>query len=198
MPGGKNEYYLWQMGKYLHELRLLQRRSDIMAYASDLGLHFTANIWHWISVEWPIWIKCYTPSVHLTKDSLVLDAGAGEGETLLFFYKLGLRRFRCIELDPAKFRVLENNAHSLPEATCELENRAFAAHDAIGVDFAKVDVEGGEMELLKVRPSELPNEIVLETHSPEIAEALKRHLGGMTYSMNWERGVDMWRFLNHG
>jgi hypothetical protein len=174
-----------------------------MGYATDLGFHFTANIWLTITDEWPAWIKCYTPSLPFGKDSLVLDAGAGEGETVLFFYMLGFRRFRCIELNPVKFRALEANTQFLRDARCELENRPFTASDVIGVDFAKIDVEGGETELLKVSPSELPKEIVLETHGREIGEALRHHLRDMTHSMNWGKevdmwgkDVDMWRFLN--
>lgn len=199
VPGNaKSEYYIWQIRKYFRELRLLQRRSDIMRYASDLGFHFTTNIWLNIAKEWSAWLKCYTPSLPFGKDAFMLDAGAGEGETLVFFYKLGFRRFRCVELDPVKFRVLETNTLSLRDAHCELHNRPFMPCDMLGVDFAKIDVEGGETELLKVPLSELPREIVLETHGREVAEALRHHLGNMTHSMNWSKEVetDMWRFLN--
>jgi len=167
-----------------------------MRYATGLGFHFSTVIWQMIALEWPTWIKCYTPSLPFREDSLVLDAGAGEGETLLFFYMLGFRRFRCVELNPARFRFLERNTQSLRDVHCELENRPFEASDVIGVDFAKIDVEGGETELLKVSRVELPKEIVLETHSSQIADALRKHLGGdMTYSMN-NKGVNMWRVLN--
>ena len=204
LPGdAKSRYYFWQIRKYFRELHALQQHGDIMGYATDLGLHFTTNTWLNIAGEWSAWIKCYTPSLPFTKDSLVLDAGAGEGETVFFFYMLGFRRFRCIELNPEKFRILETNTQVLRDAGCELENRPFTAYDVIGVDFAKIDVEGGERELLNLSPSTLPKEVVLETHGRETAEALRHHLRGMTHSMNWGKKddvwgkeVDLWRFLN--
>jgi hypothetical protein len=176
-----------------------------MQYATELGFHFTANVWLTIVHEWPAWIKCYTPALQFGKDALMLDAGAGEGETVLFFYMLGFRRFRCVELNSEKFRLLQANTQFLTDARCELENRPFAACDVVGVDFAKIDVEGGERELLKISLSELPREIVLETHGREMREAIRHHLRDMTHSMNWGRKVDvwgkevdLWRFLNKG
>ena len=167
-----------------------------MRYATDIGLHFTTDVWHVICSEWSTWLKHYKPSIKLSQNALLLDAGAGEGESVLFLYMLGFRCFRCIELDPFRFSRLERNIQQLPGVEFTLVNRAFQSSDLIAVDFAKVDVEGGENELLKVPLSRLPKEIVLETHGPRVARALRRHLTGMTHSVNLGKHIDLWRFVN--
>jgi SAM-dependent methyltransferase len=186
------EYYPWQI------LSLLKRWST-SRHISKSGLRFTKQRWRIIGLEWESWKRCYAPSDFILKNSLILDAGAGEGETALFYYLAGFRRFRCVESDPRAFMILARNAQCLGDAEFDLRNHPFVAEDTVKVDFAKIDVEGGEIELLKVEPRLLPQEIAVETHGTDVQRALRRHLLGMRLlgHMPWNKpDTLMWRWKN--
>jgi hypothetical protein len=186
------EYYPWQLFKLLE---VWSGCREISKQAESLGLEFSNERWRMIADEWDLWKRCYTPSItSLSKDSLILDAGAGEGETVLFYYLLGFRNFHCVELDSTAFRTLKANVANFSGARFDLQNRKFQAEDVQGVEFAKIDVEGGEVELLHADLSSI-REIVLETHGIEIERCLRGRLPEMTHQLNWSDSIKMWRWV---
>jgi hypothetical protein len=191
------EYYPWQLADLLTIWSKLRR---ISRQIKKYGLAFSACHWQTILVEWAIWDRCYRPTISLPLEKcLVLDAGAGEGETVLFYYLLGFRNFRCIESDRTAFSALARNCRSLSDAKFDLRNQRFQGEDALAVDFAKIDVEGGEIELIKVPPNLLPKEIVIETHGRKIETVVRKHLSGMKHQMTLiqePEAVILWRWLN--
>ena len=150
-----------------------------------------------LEMELESWKRCYVPSLFEASDGpLILDAGAGEGETLMFYYLLGFRRFRCVEPDKDCFKRLISNAAKLVDAEVHLFNRRFRTDDVYDVDFAKIDVEGGEIELLQADKQKLPREIVVETHGLDVQKLLLEsfkleHL----MDRSWFN-VKIWRWIN--
>jgi hypothetical protein len=164
----------------------------------NLGFEFSYERMYLLDVELESWKRYYLPSKFVPSDDpLILDAGAGEGETVMFYYLLGFRRFRCVESDKLAFKRLSRNVAKLRDAKVHLFNRRFLAHDVHGVDFAKIDVEGGEVQLIEADKRKLPTEIVVETHSLAVQKLLLEsfkleHL--MDY--NTLNNVRIWRWVN--
>lgn len=61
-------------------------------------------------IEKPTWERNYLPIS--VKGKIVLDVGAGEGETAKFFLDHGAEKVICIEPDPKAFKLLELNARN--------------------------------------------------------------------------------------
>jgi predicted methyltransferase len=105
----------------------------------------------------------------LGKNETVLDLGAGEGETAMFYLLHGARRMICVECDKRKFKVLKENRRRMlklfPKAKIQL---IFAR-----VDKVKSDIEGGEENM------------VIETHFPHRF---------VRYPQFWNRGTYSQRF----
>jgi len=169
----RREYYPWQLlGAVSFWLAI--RRLRRIATKHDFIL--TDDRVMWLAPEWEEWKKFYTPSLKLSSDSLILDAGAGEGETILLLYLRGFRNFRCVESDASAFNLLQRNVGRLPDASFDLRNKMFGIEDLNGVAFAKIDIEGGEIELLKLEKKNFPAEIVVEIHNPTIEKQFLEHL----------------------
>lgn len=94
--------------------------------------------------------------------------------------------------------MLKDNARNLEDAEFTLLNHRFQAEDAVGVDFAKIDVEGGELEILRVEVSLLPKELVVETHGEHIERVLRVHLPGMRHQLTLAENsrIARWRWVN--
>jgi hypothetical protein len=132
--------------------------------------------------------------------SLILDAGAGEGETVLFYHMLGFRNFRCVESDPVAFQRLRKNTANIPDSRFELICRPFQPQDVFDADFAKIDVDGGEIELLKVPIAMMPQEIRLEIHDLRVEREIRSHLPHMRQlptPTSWPDDVKMWSWRKH-
>lgn len=114
-----------------------------------------------------MWMKFYLPKQPLAKNVVILDAGAGEGETILFFAGHGYHKFVAVENDPLKCDRLRNNTRHLD---VEVRERAFRVEDLIGIDYAKLDIEGGEKELLELE--HLPCEMTVEIHDDRLLQEL--------------------------
>jgi SAM-dependent methyltransferase len=193
-----DEYYPWEWLKLTFDVMNFRK---VLREERKLHLQFSYNVQKCIHHEWAAWKKCYTPSIHgLTPYSLILDAGSGEGETVLFYYLLGYRNFRCVELNETCCKRLKKNTAHLTGGRFDIRCRAFQPEDVLGVDFAKVDVEGGEIELLKIPIQEMPNEICLETHGSMIEQELQEHLNGLQHEMTWTDNprAAMWRWIKSG
>jgi hypothetical protein len=189
------EYYPWQIPDYM------RLHKQIARMVHSLGFEFSHGRIQMLHRELKSWRKCYVPLLfEPSDDPLILDAGAGEGETIMFYYLLGFRRFRCVELNKLFFKRLNSNVAKLGDADVHSFNRGFAAHDVYGVDFAKIDVEGGEAKLIEADNRKLPKEIVVETHSLAVQKLLPQSFN-LEYLM--ELGTSsahhctrIWRWVN--
>lgn len=162
------EFYPWQLGESLRAA--LAEFKLVTFYHKQLRtVSFSPERWDMIRREFEgVWKKHYLPARPLGKGALILDAGAGEGETILFFASHGFYNFRAIEPDPKAYERMISNSLGLRVTGY---NRLFRLEDVFGVDFAKVDIEGGERELLQL--TGLPCEIVVEIHGANLLEEFK-------------------------
>jgi hypothetical protein len=136
-----------------------------------IGADFSDGRWRLLIHEHELWSKLYLPKGHLNRDAVVLDAGAGEGETILFYSRHGFRNFIAMEVDANACDRLKRNTRHLNVA---LHMRKFRKEDLLlGADFAKIDVEGGEEELLSL-DSEPPCEMILEIHNDQLLQRFKK------------------------
>ncbi|MGC9015101.1 MAG: 50S ribosomal protein L11 methyltransferase [Thermoproteota archaeon] len=121
--------------------------------------------------EWKLWKKYYLPPFSL-KGKTVLDAGAGVGETAIFYALHGAKKIYAVEIDKEKAKLISKNA-KLNNVDVEVFTEPFSVkHLALPFDFAKIDVEGAETELLKLEKINFP--CLVETHSKEIEQRFIR------------------------
>lgn len=115
--------------------------------------------------ELEFWHSVYLPANRpdALKDRVVVDLGAGCGETAFFFLKHGARFVYCFESDPAVQRVLDKNYGDNPRVLVLRER----------VDFIKVDIEGDEENM------------VVESHFP----ASWKHTSSTTWRLVRVRGI---------
>lgn len=97
------------------------------------------------------WEELYlSPSI---QDGTVLDVGAGCGETAAFYLHWGAKKVIAIEPNLRAFELLVENAKCL-QNRIECINRKFCASDLdTPHDFIKMDIDGGEVELLNYNGS---------------------------------------------
>lgn len=110
------------------------------------------------------WHKHYLPiSMH---NLVVMDAGAGEGETARLFLENGASKVICIEPSTESFVYLEKNSASHPIMPL---NKLFELTDltTYSFDFLKVDIEGYEEDLLG---KELSYPAVVEVHGLQLRD----------------------------
>ena len=133
-----------------------------------------------IVCEWNQWEKYYLPEFSL-EGKTVLDIGAGCGETAYFYFHHGAKRVIAIEIDPVQVELLKKNAerNGWNNDTREFKiiPRAFGLEDLRRekFDFAKIDIEGGEANLLKLDTIDFP--VVLEVHGIELRNRLVQKFG---------------------
>jgi tRNA G37 N-methylase Trm5 len=105
------------------------------------------------------------------KGKTVLDAGAGVGETSVFYALHGAKKIYAVEIDKEKAKLISKNA-KLNSIDVEVIAEPFNInHLALPFDFAKIDVEGAETELLKLEKINFP--CLVETHTREIEQKFK-------------------------
>ncbi|HVH16175.1 MAG TPA: class I SAM-dependent methyltransferase [Candidatus Angelobacter sp.] len=133
-----------------------------------------------IICEWNQWEKYYLPDFSLDGKT-VLDVGAGCGETAYFYFQHGVKRVIAVEIDPVQVGLLKRNSNlnSWNSETHELKiiHRAFELEDLRRekFDFAKIDIEGGEANLLKLDTIDFP--LVMEVHGIDLRERLVQKFG---------------------
>lgn len=120
---------------------------------------------HWfelLATEIKDWKKYYIPPYSL-KGKTILDAGAGCGETAWLYFKYGAKKVICIEPNPNRFKLIEENAR-INNWNVELINDYLHSEDLTSnkFDFAKIDIEGSEFQFLD-ELSKIP--CVVETHT---------------------------------
>lgn len=114
------------------------------------------------------WRENYLPVSVVGK--IVLDVGAGEGETAKLFLDNGAKEVICIEPDTASFNLLSFNASKHP-GRLDIINRKFKLSDLIlPFDFLKMDIEGYEEALLGV---ELRRQAVVEVHGLQLVKKFR-------------------------
>ena len=141
--------------------------------------------------EWKEWEKYYLPVD--VKGKVVLDVGAGEGETAYFFLRHGAERVVCVEPDKVAYDYLLVNARVHPEMTVlthPFENRQL---EVFTHALLKMDIEGYEESLLEVTP---PSPAVIEVHGLQLRDKFKRKgyiIKYNTYRNNKEICYAYWR-----
>lgn len=146
-----------------------------------------------IVCEWKDWIRFYLPHFSL-KEKTVLDVGAGCGETAYFYFQHGAEKIIAIEMDELQVSLLKKNAE-VNKWNIKLIPRAFEIEDLRRekFDLAKIDIEGGERELLKLDKIDFP--LVLEAHGTYMRDVLTKRFGLSVMS----RGIpmeDVWLLAN--
>ncbi len=111
------------------------------------------------------WQKHYLPiDLH---GKIILDVGAGEGETALFFLSHGASRVVCIEPSDEAFRYLALNQKNHPNRITAIHSKFELSHLGIPHDFLKMDIEGYEEVLLGVK---LETPAAIEIHGLQLCD----------------------------
>lgn len=151
---GTAEFYPHQIHRYLRERKRLDKELYPFTFSAEYaGL---------IASEWEqLWEQYYLPPRSLPNDSLIVDIGAGEGETAVFYSRHGYRRFVLIE--PRVSPHLLHNVSLLERlAGCSVTLRTRLQPGALlPAQFVKMDCEGCE-EVIDY-PPDIPG--VVEVHS---------------------------------
>jgi SAM-dependent methyltransferase len=146
---------------FTRSLNWSYRNSTLEGYGVKLYCPFKEHA-RMIVDEWKLWEEYYLPLFSL-KGKTVLDAGAGVGETAVFYSRHGASKIYAIEIDKRKAELIEKNAR-LNNADVEVFAEPFSLkHLLLPFDFAKIDVEGAEAELLRLERINFP--CIVEVHS---------------------------------
>jgi ribosomal protein L11 methylase PrmA len=158
-------------------LKWLSDGSGLCSHGDDV-IHLPRAYVGLLFMEWPrYWEKYYLPPGGVG-GKVVLDAGAGAGESAYFFFNHGARRVIAIEQDARSVEFLRENA-TRNKWDMEIIHSSFRAEFVreSRCDFMKVDVEGGEKEIIVL--DKLP-ECFIETHDllvSNITQALVKKFG---------------------
>ena len=98
--------------------------------------------------DWAAYEKAYTPTKGIPKDALILDAGAEEGDTAIFFFEHGYTNLRVVEPFAHYHENLRHNMEILQSLGCRVDLRLerLKPEHLEGVAFIKTDTEGAEWE----------------------------------------------------
>jgi SAM-dependent methyltransferase len=126
------------------------------------------------------WNRYYLP-VDMT-GLIVLDVGAGEGETARFFLNHGASKVICIEPEPNAFELLKRNSANHP-GKLEIYQKLFDLNDlSMKFDFMKMDIEGYEESLLDNTPLAVP--AVIEVHGLQLKDKFRKQNYRIDDSLN--------------
>lgn len=133
------------------------------------GWHLSPRRLSMVEAEHQSWLRQYFPVD--VKGLTVLDVGAGEGETALFYLAHGARHVICVEASEDAWLNLKLNEHNHPsKLTAVLEPFNLKMLDEYKFDFAKFDIEGYEEPLLDV---DLKVPVVAEIHGNQLREKFR-------------------------
>ena len=117
--------------------------------------------------EWGLWRRYYLPKFSL-QGKVVLDVGAGCGETAYFYFKHGASKVICVESNEEALANLRRNC-SRNNWNVEILDHPFELGDINReYDFMKVDCEGGEVVLLSSERD--LRQCVIEVHSADLRQ----------------------------
>jgi hypothetical protein len=120
--------------------------------------------------EWKTWSSNYLPSFSLDGKA-VLDVGAGCGETAHFYFLHGAKKVIAIEPDESACSLLKANAKRNHWHIDVIEGRfRLNQLDELSYDFMKMDGEGCEAELLRLKRPLPP--CLIEAHDRTLAKEL--------------------------
>lgn len=103
--------------------------------------------WRVLFLESRAWERVYLPGFSL-EGKVVLDVGAGCGETAELFFRHGARKVIAIEANPDLKGYLGYNSF-MNRWQMDVRMEPFSLeHMDLEFDFMKVDCEGGELQLL--------------------------------------------------
>lgn len=118
--------------------------------------------------QWGLWTKYYLPEFSL-QGKVVLDVGAGCGETAYFYFRHGASKVICVECKEEALALIRKNSVR-NNWNIEIVDHPFELDDMNReYDFMKVDCEGGEVVLLSSKHNLAP--CVIEVHSAELRDA---------------------------
>jgi len=184
----------------MRDWKLERKEADsyVVRHRDDSLLLTSARVGD-IICEWNQWERYYLPEFSLDGKT-VLDVGAGCGETAYFYFLHGVKRVIAIEMDPVHVEHLKRNSelNCWNSETRELRiiPRAFELEDLERekFDFAKIDIEGGEANLLKLDTIEFP--VALEVHGVELRRLLMQKFG-LSIFVRSHPLEDVWLLGNH-
>lgn len=160
------DYLHWTLLEKTDYGFVLKHYNDTLCLATH---YFNAII-----AEWYVWKKYYLPNFSL-KGKIVLDVGAGCGETAHFYFLHGAKKVFAIEPDAGATRLLEKNA-SANGWKIEIIHDSFRLeHLRLPHDYMKMDIEGFEVILLKFQSCLKP--CVIEVHNQELIDKLGSKFG---------------------
>lgn len=121
-----------------------------------------------IFTEWSEWINDYAPPKEF-KIKKIFDVGCDYGTTMLFFNKVyRVKNFNICDMNKEAIRLAQKNA-CLNDWNIDKVYSGEFNHKMLkdcDFDLLKIDVEGGEKELLKLKSIDYP--VVLEVHSKKL------------------------------
>lgn len=142
---------------------------DIIHLPSPFNLDIFFYYFIALASEYKTWLAHYLPPYSL-KGKTVLDAGAGCGETSWFYFNHGASKVIAVEPSPTAFSLLslnsKNNNWNIELINSILTPEILFRQD---IDFAKVDIERGEIPFIPVANKFPPT--IMETHDKYITQA---------------------------
>lgn len=111
------------------------------------------------------WEKHYLP-IDL-QGKVVMDVGAGEGETAMFFLQHGASKVVCVESCSDSYARLALNVHTHSNYLTSINGKFQLSHLNITHDFLKMDIEGYEEVLLGVK---LNTPAAVEVHGLQLCD----------------------------
>lgn len=145
-----------------NDVLLLKHNKSSFPFFSNL-IHTSVAV-----CEWNDWNRTYLPPFDL-KGKTVLDVGAGCGDSAYFYFQHGIKKVICIESNRTKLKYLELNKKLFNRFGFELKfylEKFDLQHLKLNFDFCKMDIEGGEVELLKLKKIDFP--LSVEVHSQDL------------------------------
>jgi SAM-dependent methyltransferase len=140
-----------------------------------------------VSEYYTQWSYDYIPTGFSLKGLTVLDAGAGYGETAHLFLENGAAKVIAIESDPLASESLRQTIKANGWPVEVIPEPFKLEHLKLKFDVCKMDIEGGEAELLKLDTLAFP--ISVELHSEELKKQFKE-------KFNLHRGVSVSVYRN--
>ncbi len=129
------------------------------------GWSFSAFRVGMIKTETVDWEKHYLP-IDL-RGKVVLDVGAGEGETAMFFLRHGASKVVCVESCVDANKHLAVNERNHPGRIVAITDKFQLSQLEIPHDFLKMDIEGYEEVLLGVK---LETPAAVEVHGLQLGD----------------------------